>query len=109
MNQDYYILNGHEVVPAKDVLEWGAWFETANRRVAYTEFLNKRVFTSFLGTNHRYNGVGPPLIFETMVFTMDDYGEEYCERCSTWEEAEAQHQRAIEWVKGASISTSTGS
>ncbi len=105
----YYILKGHEVVPVASVEEWAVWFESADRRVAHEELLGKRIFTTFLGLDHRYHGGGTPLVFETMVFPMDNYSDEYCERCSTWEEAEAQHQRAIEWVKAASISISTES
>jgi hypothetical protein len=54
------------------------------------------VSTVFLGLNHRH-GEGEPLIFETMIFPQEiDDGELdfYQERCSTWEQAVAQHERA---------------
>lgn len=31
---DKYILNGHEVVPVDDLLEWGRWLQTADRDIA---------------------------------------------------------------------------
>ncbi len=33
-----YKLEGHEVVPVDDLLEWGSWLETAHRRVALDIF-----------------------------------------------------------------------
>lgn len=41
-------------------------------------------------TGRRYDG--PPIVFETMIF--GGANDEYQERCSTWEEAEAMHKRA---------------
>lgn len=50
----------------------------------------------FLGIDHNW-GVGPPLLFETMVFGGWLDGEQ--ERCSTWDEAEAQHKTMVLRVK----------
>lgn len=54
----------------------------------------------FLGLDHQF-GDGPPLLFETMVFKGESAfaGEEFCERCSTWTEAEAMHQRGVEFAR----------
>ena len=52
------------------------------------------VSTFFLGLDHAFGG-GPPLLFETMIFGMPERSEEYQERCSTWEQAEAMHERAV--------------
>jgi hypothetical protein len=57
-----------------------------------------RVSTVFLGLDHQY-GDGPPLVFETMIFPPDSWSEVYCERYSTWAEAEAGHATAIEHAK----------
>lgn len=35
-----YILRGRKALRVHDVLKWGRWFEDADRKVAYTEFLN---------------------------------------------------------------------
>ncbi len=91
-----YILNGHEAVLCTDLAEWGTWFETANRKVAETEIPDGRVVsTVFLGLDHNF-GDGPPILFETMVFPADgSMLEEYCERYTTWEEAEAGHEAVV--------------
>jgi len=57
------------------------------------------VSTVFLGIDHNWGG-GPPLIFETMIFNQGPeserpWHEEYQERYSTWEQAEAGHARAV--------------
>ena len=93
---DHYILDGHEVVKADDLMSWAKWLETSRDecRVASTGIGDVRVSTVFLGLDHQY-GDGPPLLFETMVFAPNEC---YCERCSTWEQAEAEHEKAVAWV-----------
>lgn len=87
--------------------EWAVTFEdTAARIVAKTTISGKFVSTVWLGLDHRFSGDGPPLIFETMIFPaddndeIDDFGEEYCERYATKEEAVRGHWRAVEMVMG---------
>ena len=94
MSRGYYILVGHEAVPATSD-QWGSWFEKAReeRRVARTELADGIVVsTVFLGSDHQW-GNGPPHIFETMTFGGPN--DEDCERCSTWVQAEAQHAQAV--------------
>lgn len=52
------------------------------------------VSTVFLGINHRFIPDQSPLLFETMVFggTMDNAQWRY----STWEEAEAGHEKVLQ-------------
>jgi hypothetical protein len=93
-----YILVDHEPQPEPSLRKWARWFEEfGNRRVAETQVGDRRVSTIFLGLDHHFLNSGPPLLFETMVFSPD--GSEYQERCSTWQEAEEQHARAIAWTK----------
>jgi hypothetical protein len=94
---DRYILHGTEVVPEPDLMAWGKWMEEAERLVRSTEIQGIYVSTVFLGLDHNFGG-GPPLVFETMVFDKNDEGG-YCERCSTWAQAEIQHTRACEIVR----------
>lgn len=94
---DKYILDGHSVVPA-DLMTWARWFETSDRHVANDIVGGHRVSTVFLGINHRFIGDGPPLVFETMIFGGPRDG--WQERCSTWDEAEAMHARAMALVRG---------
>lgn len=95
----YYILKGHEPVLVHSVEEWAKAYDSDDRFVAKTEILGARISTVFLGLDHQF-GEGPPLIFETMVFPSDSFADTLCERCSTWDDAEAQHRRAVEWARG---------
>ena len=98
---DKYILKNKIAVPVENVLEWGHWFETADR-IVKQETLSHGYYVStvFLGLDHNF-GSGKPLLFETMVFKGKDMGDLDMERYSTWEEAEAGHKKMVEkWSKG---------
>lgn len=87
----------HELVPCDDVLEFGQWFETADRHVAKTNIAGYWVSTVFLGIDHGY-GKGRPVLFETMTFGPD--GDEYtCVRYSTWDSAALGHARTVAEIK----------
>jgi hypothetical protein len=88
-----YILDGHNPIPVDDLLQWGQWLETADRVVGKDEIGDATVSTVFLGLDHSF-GFGPPMLFETMIFGGPH--DQEMERYSTWEEAEAGHQR---WVQ----------
>jgi hypothetical protein len=90
----HYILEGHTPKPVEDTLDWGRWFESADR-VVKQEMIGAHYYVStvFLGLDHQWSG-GPPLLFETMVWA-DGENVEFQERCSTWNEAEAMHARAV--------------
>lgn len=90
MNRNY-ILDGHDAVPA-DLTTWARWYEKADRRVAHTDTGNERISTVFLGLNHSFGG-GPPLLFETLVFSGPLDGE--MDRYSTWIEAESGHAKMV--------------
>jgi hypothetical protein len=98
---DKYILDGHNPVGCDDVLAWGRWFEShrSERIVKQENIGDFRVSTVFLGLDHQY-GDGPPLLFETMVFSRDGGGEEQ-ERCSTWDQAVAMHDRLAQPYRDA--------
>jgi hypothetical protein len=93
---DKYILQGKEPVPA-DLMTWARWYETADRAVAKSDVGPFQVSTVFLGLDHSF-GSGPPMLFETMVFK-GSAADEWCERCSTWEQAEEMHTRGCAWAK----------
>lgn len=62
-------------------------------RVAFTEVgKNRSVSTVFLGLDRSYFG-GDPLVFETITFV--NGSAETLNRCSTWEQAEALHERTV--------------
>lgn len=89
-----YILVGQTAVPCDNTREWAKWFEHADRVVAKSEFGDMLVSTVFLGLDHDFSMQGPPLLFETMIFRAGQ-ALDYQERCSTWLEAEEQHERGI--------------
>lgn len=70
---------------------------TMLRRVAYDEVGKMRVSTVFIGVDLRFEGSGPPLVFETTVFGGEHDG--YQERYATWGEATAGHARAVALVQ----------
>jgi len=92
-----YVLEGKKAVPCHDIENWGKWFETAFRVVAQDQVADVRISTVFLGLDHNFTGLGPPLLFETMVFHGDD-GEQVG-RYPTWEAAEAGHQKVLKILR----------
>ena len=96
-----YILEGHTPVPCGDIREWGQWMESNSRRVRQDYFDAIRISTVFLGLDHSFGMDGPPVLFETMVFVGPLHEE--MDRYSTWDEAEAGHNRMMERVVGAMI------
>ena len=105
---DKGILDGHKVVPVKDLVEWASKFETMDRHVAET-FVGKvryvllggpkpvRVSTVFLGLDHGHGGKS--LWFETMVFGGKLDLEQ--DRYETWDEAVAGHKAMVKRVRRA--------
>ena len=102
---DNYILKDRAPVRCDDILTWARFVgDIGNRRVKETQMGDVRVSTVFLGTDHNWMNEGEPILFETMVFGQDD---EMMERCSTWEEAEAQHDRVVKRLQvGQDVSPS---
>ena len=87
----HYILDGKKPVPC-DLMTWAKSFEGSERHIAKSGNRKKKwVSTVFLGLDHQF-GDGPPLLFETMIFGGEH--DQWVERCSTWDEAEAIHKHA---------------
>lgn len=100
----YYKLNEDKTVSPCSAEEWSKQLEelhkNGNKHVALDVVDGKIVSTIWLGTNHNWLE-SPPLIFETMIFDEWEIGngrEIYCERYSTYKEAEEGHKTAIQWV-----------
>jgi hypothetical protein len=71
-----------------------------NRRLKVTLAGSIRISTVFLGLDHNFSGVGPPVLWETMVFGRGDR-ELDCRRYSSRAEALAGHEEvAAVWDKG---------
>lgn len=92
-----YILNGHDPELCSDPYKWGAWFETADRKVALDNIGDAAVSTVFLSVDHSFMGEGPPTLFETMVFGGELDQEQG--RYGTWREAEIGHAAMCERVR----------
>jgi hypothetical protein len=82
MKNYYYILEGKAPKAVDDPTNWARWYETADRTVKKTKLPDCEVSTVFLGMNHAFGGEH----------------DGHCARCATWEEAEKEHQKAIELV-----------
>lgn len=92
----YYKLDGHDVVPAtRD--EWSTSFNKPDRIVRQTRLESVLISTVFLGLDHNFGTNGPPIVFETMIFNLDDQ-DDHCERYSTWDAAIEGHARALSYV-----------
>ena len=95
----YYILEGRKPKPASQK-QWRELFSLKNR---YKRIVDKtlvgetEVSTIFLGLDHNYSYTGPPVLFETMIFGGEH--DQYQERYTTWDDAEAGHAKAVALVK----------
>ena len=92
---NHFFLNEDHTYRPCGLMEWGKQLQTMERHVADDQINDCRVSTIWLGTDHNHWG-GPPLVFETMIFK--EGSDIYCERYTTWQEAEAGHKEAIQWV-----------
>lgn len=88
----YYRLIGREVHPIE-----APDSDPNIRRIGHTDItmLGLWVSTVFLTINHQFDPNGPPVLFETMVFPMENMTDLYCARYSTYDEAEAGHWEAV--------------
>lgn len=105
MNKYYKLDENKNAIPCT-LDEWARQIEkmciTGTKHVAEDEINGKRISTVWLGLNiNIYDQEGNcPHIYETMVFDPPDSGKDiYCDRYSTWKEAEEGHKKAIQWVK----------
>lgn len=98
-----YILDkNRKPVAELDMIEWGKWMTSANRKVDHTVISDVppvHVSTVFLGIDHDFSDVETkhPLIFETMVF-----GGEFDTkmiRSRSWSDAEVCHKLMCEKIK----------
>ena len=92
---DKYIEQDGVPILELDLYTWAHWFETHDTMVAQTKYVS----TIFLGVNHNMSGVGPPLLYETMVFCGDIDCDKYQERYATREDAELGHKRVVALVQ----------
>lgn len=102
MNLKHYILENGEVKQTT-LYEWAKFFENFDlRKIAKTDIISELghiwVSTVFLGIDHNFSNEGPPLLFETMVFGLE---EEFCYRTSSLEDAQDMHKTIAEALQQA--------
>jgi len=94
----YYVLDGKTPVAEPNIIEFGKWFQTADRTVRKTAIGDDvKVSTVFLGIDHRFIGDGPPILFETLVFGGEHAG--LTVRYTTWAAAEIGHDEVVAQVE----------
>lgn len=106
-----YTLDFHDPVPEPDLVKWIIWRETADVTVALTDNGIFTVSTVFLGLDHARRGSSHPLVFETMVFSNEEFVAEVKKRdpnfslggdsmrYSTWADADAGHWKMVaKWI-----------
>lgn len=100
-----YTLKGDIAVPEPDLMRWARWIEDRrNARVDYTRIGSFFVSTVFLGLDHNYTGLGPPVFWETMVFWKRKAKNKklalHQERCSgTKVAARAMHEQVCSHIR----------
>jgi hypothetical protein len=98
----YILLPNRTVAEVPDLMEWAMWFEANDRDIAKTETELHLISTVFLGLDHNFFGRGPPVLFETMVFTRAGNGgvafPDDCFRYCSWDDADAGHRAAVRRV-----------
>lgn len=97
MTMDKYILVDKNPVVCNDAMKWGMWFQNSKERIVkQTDIDGIKVSTVFLGLDHNWGDGGEPLLFETMIF--GGQHDQFQERYSTWDEAEAGHHKACAMI-----------
>jgi hypothetical protein len=93
-----FILQGKEPVECVDLMQWGRWLESGERRVLLTNLPDgSSVSTVFLGLDHSFSRYldepHEPVLFETMTFGGPN--NETMNRYCTWDDAEAGHRKIV--------------
>lgn len=103
----WYRLEGETIIPEYDLdAAFAVWYEDVRNRVIAQEHVTAPdgntyfVSTVFLGFDHRFDGSGPPILFETMIFPNEQYQERYCTRAA----AEANHRHTVEMLVARRLS-----
>lgn len=91
-----YILDAeNNPVPCDDLMAWAEWFgDTDKRTIAKTEINGCTVSTVFLGVDHQF-GEGPPVLWESMVFSGGLYGDGEQRRYTSHADALAGHHEIV--------------
>lgn len=100
MNLDnmFYVFDKNHLPVESNIVSASKFIEDIdNRRTAYIEMMGHRVSTVFMVYSHSFSG-GPPVLWETMIFKGDGWGEVCCDRYTSYEDALNGHGKAIRWL-----------
>lgn len=96
----HWILDENKKVKQVDLATWAQWYEDSIRskaRIVRQEWIGDSwVSTVFLALDHNWTKEGPPVLWETMVFSNRSIDQHWMFRCSgNWEQAEAMHEEMV--------------
>ena len=98
-----YVLDERgDAVPETNLLKWGKWLETHDRRVAVTRFAWGMVSTVFLGLDHNFNPMDDPLTYKPVLWETMAFGgplDQKQWRYDSREAALAGHREMVEQCK----------
>jgi hypothetical protein len=106
---DKYILDAHGEPQAVEALDvWGEWYTRSSKDRSRMVAQDKdesgattiMISTVFLGLDHNYAGVGPPVLWETLVFggALDGEMDRYTSREAAFRGHQAMCARVRETV-----------
>lgn len=104
----FYVLDEDgNAVPEPDTLTWGHRMELGGRIVGRTVLpTGHTISTVFLGLDHNFARQGPPILWETMIWTGSDEDRlwlDYQERYTSRADAIAGHTRAIDMILNGKV------
>lgn len=101
----WYILNEQNYACPVSISEYVAWTKNNDKHVGDTTTPHPaRISTVFLGLDHALGKEYGPHLFETAVFyPANTFGQVYCERCCTYEQAVEMHERIVRDVFSGKI------
>lgn len=96
----YYRLNDTNEVEECDMFQAEEFLCSERKIVKQEDVGEKWVSTVVLSIDHNFLKDNDPIIFETMVFSIDAPGlDEYCARYRTYQEALNGHNAVVEKLK----------
>jgi hypothetical protein len=97
MRRGHWILDENRIPRQVDLYTWAKWFGEGDRIVRQEWIGNIWISTVFLGLDHNFSNTGPPILWETMMFSnRKNVDQNYMTRCAgSWEQAEAMHEAAV--------------
>ena len=99
MRPRHYILDKNGNPRPSHAMEWGRWLDHHRMEIVLkrSHVGDVEVSTVFLGIDHNFDEVGPPILWETMVFG-GEFDEDQARHTSK-ENALKGHERYVKLIK----------